>query len=217
MNNLEVLFQKRIDVLEEKILSYPFENKEMYCKWLSQQFYLVENSTRYLALSASKIATQAREEFSDWAHHLNEELDHDALVLKDLKKLNYEQRDPILPITRAIVATQYYDIERYGANALLGYALMLEGLSCRVCEVLANRVEAAHGKGSAVYLRLHASVDQEHFPEGLAKIRTLPESQAQIVAMNLETMFELYVGMLESLLLNQSTLQIQQTPEQVSM
>jgi hypothetical protein len=204
MNSLEALFEEKIAILEEKILAYPIENREMYCKWLCQQFFLVENSTRYLTLSASKVPTESREEFREWVHHLGEELDHDALVLKDLKKLDYNHRDPILPLTRAIVATQYYDIEKYGQNALLGYALMLEGLSCRVCEPLADRAEAAHGKGTAIYLRLHANVDKEHYPEGLVKIRSLPADQAQIVAMNLETMFELYVGVLESLLKNPS-------------
>jgi hypothetical protein len=196
MNQLEALFQSKIDSLEELILSYPFEDKTKYCEWLSQQYYLVENSTRYLALSASQVKTSNREEFRDWVHHLSEELDHDILILKDLQKLEYHVRDQIFPVTRAIVATQYYDIQNYGPNALLGYALMLEGLSCRVCETLANRVEAAHGKGTATYLRLHANVDMEHFPEGIKKIHSLDGEQAKIVAMNLNTMSVLYTNLL---------------------
>ena len=192
-------FEEKINQIEKQILAYPFENKEMYCRWLNQQYFLVENSTRYLALSASKVDTKDRAEFKSWVHHLSEELDHDALVLHDLKKLNYQFDDTLNPFTRAIVSTQYYDIEKNGPNALLGYALMLEGLSCRVCQILADRVEKVFGRGTATYLRLHATVDLEHFPEGMKKIASLDTTQELIVLRNLETMSALYSALLASL------------------
>lgn len=192
--SLEKAFSQAIDLLEERVDRFPFEDIDMYCRWMNQQFYLVQNSTRYLALSASKVSATERKEFREWVHHLEEELDHDVLILNDLKRLGRPHSDPIDPITRAMISSQYSDIEKYGANALLGYALMLEGLSCRVCARIAERVESAHGPRTASYLRLHAEVDQDHFPEGLKKITTLNSEQQNIVRMNLDTMLALYVS-----------------------
>jgi hypothetical protein len=200
MNKLTKLFDHCISQIEKQILIYPFEDRDMYCLWMSQQYFLVENSTRYLSLSASKVPTQEKEEFRDWVHHLSEELDHDLLVLKDLEKMSYSMDQVEMnPYTRAIVSTQYYDIETNGPNALLGYALMLEGLSCKVCSVLAERIDTAFGKGKTSYLRLHASVDLEHFPEGMKKISQLNEKQTLIVQRNLVTMTALYSSLLTSL------------------
>jgi len=199
MNRLENLFESVIDKLEQQLDAYPFEVKDKYAQWMNQQFYLVQNSTRYLSLSASKVGLNERKEFREWVHHLEEELDHDILVANDLKKMGLKPTAPMDPYIRSIIATQYYDIENYGANALLGYALMLEGLSCRVCTKLADRVESSLGKGMTSYLRFHAKVDEEHYPEGIEKIKTLSVDQQEIVEKNLLTMFALYSSELEYL------------------
>jgi hypothetical protein len=196
MQSLEALFEKRIAEITGQILAYPIEDRESYCRFLNQQYYLVQNSTRYLALSASKIGPTQRKEFREWAHHLSEELDHDMLVLADLKRLDYEPRDEMSPYARALIGYQYDSIETKGHNAILGYALLLEGLSCHVCKKLADRVEVVMGKGAATYLRLHADVDLEHFPEGMKKIRELNAEQTEIVRDNLEVSAALYSSLL---------------------
>ena len=195
---LKNLFFIAIDALEKKFEAFPLEDKEIYRRWMNQQFYLVQNSTRYLALSASKVSPSESKEFREWVGHLSEELDHDQLILHDLKKMGTPHSDRMAPITRALIYTQYQDIIENGPNALLGYALMLEGLSCKICGKLADRVESSHGKGTATYLRFHAKVDAEHFPEGLKKVAELSVEQAKIVANNLEVMFSLYSEQLNS-------------------
>lgn len=193
--NIRHEFESTVSELAELVLGLPFENRRWYLRFLSQQYYLVQNSTRYLALSASKVPVGQRHEFKHWVHHLSEELDHDLTILKDMMALGKDHPDPILPQTRALIASQYYDIETYGANALLGYALLLEGLSCEVCCVLASRVEAAFGTGSG-YLSLHGHVDLEHFPEGLTYVEKLSLDQQQVVVSNLKMMAALYRSLL---------------------
>ncbi len=192
--SIEKIFCEAIDQLEKVVNIFPFEDKEKYRQWLNQQFYLVQNSTRYLALAASHVGVAERQDFREWVHHLSEEMDHDLLILNDLKKLGNPHSDVIDPITRAMIATQYSDITKFGPNALLGYALLLEGLSCRVCKSTADRVEGAHGMRTATYLRLHAEVDLDHFPEGMKKVAKLNQDQIQIVQMNLESSLALYTA-----------------------
>lgn len=200
MINLEQEFNVRINELSKKILDYPFDNKMMYCRWLNQQFYLIQNTTRYLALSASKVNVNEPKVFEEWAHHLDEEMNHDLFITRDLKFMGYTEYEPMKPITRAIIATQYHDIEQYGPNGLLGYAHLLEGISCIICAPIADLVEKKYGKRSGTYLRLHASVDIEHFADGKEKIYSLPQEEAEVVFKNLDTMFPLYCTMLDELL-----------------
>lgn len=202
MNNLENLFEGVLDELTEMALAFPVEDKEKYCQLLSQKYYLVRNSTRYLALSASKVDVNDRAGFRYWTEHLTEELDHDQLILKDLKKLGHTDIHEMDPMVRAMILAQYQDIENNGANAILGYALMLEGLSCRVCNTLAERVEAVHGRGTTTYLRLHASVDEDHYPEGIEHIKKLDIKEQQIIAENLMMMKTLYISAIRNIVEN---------------
>lgn len=197
--NIKGIFDSRIEELAKAIDVFPWEEKNLYCQWMNQQFYLVQNSSRYLALAASLVKVEDSKEFHWWIHHLKEELDHDKTLLRDLRELGRDKLDPIFPEIRAIVGAQYYDLQKYGPDALLGYALMLEGLSVRCCSRVADRVEKAHG-GKATYLRLHANVDQDHYAEGTARIANISPERQQIVIQNLEMMFALYLNFLKGFL-----------------
>lgn len=193
------IFDAKIDEIAKSIDELCWENKDAYCQWLNQQYYLVQNSTRYLAMAASLVSLNDHEEFRWWAHHLREELDHDKTLLRDMKVLGWTDLQPVCPEVRAMVGAQYYDLQKNGQDALLGYALMLEGLSVKRCTVIAERVEKAHGK-KATYLRLHADVDQGHYPEGIARVEQLsPERQATIVE-NLEMMGSLYLSFMKRMI-----------------
>lgn len=197
MINIKECFDNKIAELETHFLNFPWENKELVCKWLNQKYYLTQNSTRYLALSASLVKLEDSQEFKWWAHHLEEEMDHDKTILKDLKNLGYTKQAPIMPETRALIASQYYDIQKNGADALLGYSLLLEGLSCKLCSVLGEKIQKFHGVKS-IYLHLHAEVDQGHYAEGVKRIENLSEERKQIILDNLEMMASLYVSFLRA-------------------
>lgn len=198
MKTVSEWFNYYIDEISKIIDSYPFEDRGAYGRWLNQQFYLVQNSTRYLALAASLVDVNDSAEFRWWTHHLKEEVDHDKTVLADMKSIGYESKDEPLPETRALIGSQYFDIQKNGPDTLLGYALLLEGLSCKRCMPVAKRVEKAHGKKS-VYLRLHGEVDQDHYPQGLKRVESMPPERQKTVLDNLHMSARLYIHLLNSL------------------
>ena len=87
VSSFEQSFEQNIGELVKLIDRYPFEDKMAYCGWLNQQYLLVQNSTRYLALAASTVKVDQSDEFRWWAHHLSEELDHDKTLFNDMKAL----------------------------------------------------------------------------------------------------------------------------------
>lgn len=198
MNSLSNWFDHYMNQIIELVDRYPFENKDAYAKWMNQHYHLVKNSTRYLAFAASLVELENGEEFKWWAKHLRDETDHDRVLLNDMHSLGYEPKDEPLPETRALIGSQYYDIQKNGPDALLGYALLLEGLSCKRCNETAERVERAHGSCSR-FLRLHGEVDQEHFPEGLKRLEQFSHDRKFVILNNLHMAGQLYIYILKKL------------------
>lgn len=196
---MKKIFDDKILQVAKMIDSMNFENKQEYCRWMNQQYYLVQNSSRYLALAASRVPVGESSDFRGWAHHLNEEIDHDLCLITDMKSLGWTHLEPIYPEVRAIIAAQYYDLEVKGPDSLYGYALLLEGLSVLKCADLYKKVEQAHGK-KATFLRLHATVDQDHYPEGIAKVESLSSEKQTVVLDNLSMMSSLYMHFLTRLI-----------------
>lgn len=192
MINLKAQFDQRIESLEKTLLEMPWEYREFYAWWANQQYFLIQHTTRYLTLCASKTDLDASAEFRWWSHHLSEEMGHDIVLLKDLEKLGHKFINEPLPEVRAIIAAQYYEIEKYGPDAQLGWALMLEGLSVRVCDIMAERIEKSIGEGMTKYLRMHGKADGDHYPEGISRIENLSDHRKSIILRNLEMSASLY-------------------------
>lgn len=192
---IKEMFDSKVAEIARMSDMIDWNNKVLYCKWLNQQYYLIQNTSRYLALAASMVKLEKNEEFNNFIHHLNEELDHDKAILKDMRALGWTELEPVSPQIRALIASQYYDIQANGPESLMGYALMLEGLSVARCKTIADVVERAHGKKST-YLRLHESADSDHYPEGIARVEKMPVDRQAVVIQNLEMMADLYVNFL---------------------
>ncbi len=197
MNTMKQIFDYHINLICQEVDVFPWENKELVCKWLNQQYYLVRNSTRYIALAASQVPLEDNQDFKWWAHHLSEEMDHDKTILKDLKVLGRLELDPIFPETRAIIAAQYYDITTFGADALIGYALSLEGLSVARCGIVNKHLEKHHQMKSG-YLHLHGEVDIDHYSLGIKRIEDFSPERKKIILQNLEMMSALYLNLWQS-------------------
>jgi hypothetical protein len=119
-------------------------------------------------------------------------------LLKDMLTQGYEPQDEPMPEVRALIGSQYYDIQKNGPDALLGYALLLEGLSCRQCNKVTERVEKVHG-GRSTYLRLHGKVDEDHYPQGLKRVEAMPADRQKVVLDNLHMSAKLYTHILAAL------------------
>lgn len=177
---------------------YPLENKDAYGDYLNQQYFLIRYSTRLLALAASMVDTTDSKEFRWWAKHLQEEIDHDLTILSDMKAIGYAFNKKCEPVVRGLSLALFEDIRSHGPDALLGYALMLEGFSMKRCAIMANRVKNAYGKGYT-YLKLHAVADEKHFPQGMARIDSFPTHRKQVILDNLHMSGHLYNNFLQTI------------------
>lgn len=190
-------FEEHITPLGEKFRNFPWEDKAAYALWLAQSYYLVQHTTNFLCLVASKLGPQRPKLHRDVLKHLREEVGHDELAAKDLKHIGYDlSKLPELQDTALIWQTQYYWIEQCGPFAHAGYSLMLEGLAVRECKAIVKRLEAAYGRNGSTFVRVHAMEDKGHFEEGMNRMLAAPPEEAALTLKNLAQSRALYESML---------------------
>ncbi|KHD87672.1 MAG: hypothetical protein OM95_13045 [Bdellovibrio sp. ArHS] len=197
---LATIMDREIKALGDKIMDCPWENPEFYKGWLAQTYYLIRHTTKFLALSAARLPVDDRDHHYAMIHHIQEELNHDFMPLKDLENLGGTlEQYPELPETEMLRQLQYYWIEFENPLSLCGYAFLLEGAAKfhgpRLLEVL----EQHYGKKATVHLRVHSVVDQDHYEEGKKFLETLSEKDCDYIAKNLLQASVLYTRLVERL------------------
>ena len=186
MQALEATFDEKVDEIGRYLLTFPWENKAAYTEWLAQTFFLVRNTTRFISLAAANAEMSDRELHYEMIGHLKGELNHDLVVLNDLKAFDMKPEDFTERVEIQLIRqTQYFWLDRGPAASLCGYALLLEGLASKYGPPILERLEKAHGKKNCAFMRLHCEVDVEHYAEGLKTIAHLSEQEADAVEKNL--------------------------------
>lgn len=189
------LFETKIDDVSGILDQYPFENKIACHLFFSQQYYLIQNSTRYEAIGASLLPFERKEEFQERIQHLTGEFNHDDLIIDDLNKLGFSELLPISPPTKALVAFIYHELETRGADALFGISLLLEGLSTKQCAKVGRRIKNTFGVDSE-YLAVHDEADKVHFPNTMKMIESFSRDRHKVIIENLEVSHFLYTSMI---------------------
>lgn len=190
------LFETKIEDISAMLDKYPFENKQACHLFFSQQYYLIQNSTRYEAIGASLLPFERKEEFQERIQHLTGEFNHDDLIIDDLNKLGYSELLPISPPTKSLVAFIYYELETKGADALFGISLLLEGLSTKQCSKVGTRIKKSFGVDSE-YLSVHDEADRVHFPNTMKMIENFAQNRHTAIIDNLEVSHFLYSSMIK--------------------
>ncbi len=193
---LRSAFEAKITVISDLLDKYPFEDAKACHRFFSQQFYLIQNSTRYEAIGASLLPLDIKEEFKHRIQHLTGEFNHDDLIIEDLKQIGFNTLDAMYPQTRALVECTYYELQKYGADALFGISLLLEGLSTRQCAKVGRRMFKAFDFHSQ-YLSVHDEADAEHYPETMKMVEAYTPERKQVILNNLDLSFVLYKSMIE--------------------
>lgn len=194
------LIDREIKKLGETLQHSPWDKKEFYKGWLAQTYYLIRHTTKFLALSAARLPVDERNHHYVMLHHIEGELNHDFMPLKDLQNLGGNIQDyRELPETEMIRQLQYYWIEFENPLALCGYAFLLEGAAKYYGPSLLEMLEKNYGKAATVHLRVHAVVDQDHYEEGKKFLEGLSEKDCEVIAKNLQQSSLLYVRMMERL------------------
>jgi hypothetical protein len=196
--NLQKAFLKCLDRLEKACNIFPWDNRHAYGNWLAQTYYFVRHTTSFLGLASSRFGHWQRDRQYHLFDHLREELNHDKIVLDDLKNLGFTLEDfPELPETSAFYQAQYYYIEHENPVAHFGYSLCLEGLAAKKLDPIYKIVEETFSESACRFLHLHCVVDKDHFDQGLKDFNDMTPLEANFILKNLEQSCSLYILILE--------------------
>lgn len=190
---IESAFDQKVKELGQTFLDFPWEREAAYASWIAQTYYFVRHTTVLVSLSAARFGAYDRENHYRMLAHLADERGHDLMALQDLENLGWRlDQLPELPETRLFYQNQYYMINFEDPFSHLGYSLCLEGLAALYAPEVFKRVSKAYGKGSCEFLRVHATVDQDHYADGAKELAHLNETQAAAALRNLEQSALLY-------------------------
>lgn len=200
MSNIKKSAQKELEVTRDIILNFPWEEKEAYAMWLAQTYYMVNHSTRLVALAGAYVSLEQNDLHARFVDHAKEERGHQLICVSDLKAIGYTLKDfPCLYPSASMYQVQYYWIQHRGASSFFGYTLALECLAAEFGPELYRRATEAHGKKAAVFLKVHAEDDVGHIEKAYQQINALPASQIEAVLENLELSAGLYRSMLREI------------------
>lgn len=187
------MFTQSVQETSKDLLDFPWSDKDCYAQWLAQTYFFVRHTPRLLCAMGAKAALHETEMFNGILHGLEEENGHDIFLLNDLKNLGFDlsQFSPF-PMTEVFVQNQYYWVQNNHPSVHLAYAVFLEGVACVAGPKISPTVKSLYGAKCATFIHSHATLDQEHFPEGLEALASTPESTHQILTQNLMQTKEVY-------------------------
>jgi pyrroloquinoline quinone (PQQ) biosynthesis protein C len=196
----DLIFKKSnaaIDHVYSEFEKYPWDNREAYALWLAQSYFYVSYTTRMLALAASRTKLDENKFHLKFIGHAAEEKGHEKLCINDLKALGHSASDfPELPQTSAIYHSLHYLIENADPCAILGYALVLEGISANRAEVVLEKLTKTYGKAATSFLRVHVEVDKGHNQETKQALEACSEKQLEAILQGVNMVTALYESML---------------------
>lgn len=199
VEELERTFELAIKQTSEGLLSFPWEDKEAYCRWAAQTFYMVQHTTRFLCLTGAKFSFEYQKLHQFCLGHLKEEAGHELLAKKDLETLGYTlDLLPPSPETEFMIQSQYYWINQT-PFAHFGFFWVLEQLSVLCGKKMIERVRKAHGPKCTTFLDLHANEDIEHVKTIYSKVTTFPESELRALINNIRQTGFAYSEMLKTI------------------
>lgn len=205
------LLQKTIQDAH-KTVAQAFENysdmdlkqKDVYSDWLCQTYYYVHHVTRILAFAASKCDLyQDHELHFRLIASLNEEKDHDTMILNDLKNMDVQlEHFPEKIETRNFYQSLFYMVETYGPYAIVGYFIPQEGLACLNLGPIYKELKNVYGDKCCSFLKEHCILDITHFGDALKYLERLPESKLPIISMGAFRSAELYAALMKAISTN---------------
>lgn len=206
MNSLKDVFASTMRKSKGVLDQFPWENSYAYAMWLKQTFHFVENSTRLVALTASRFTVDQNEYHKRYIDHCSEEMSHEKLLVNDIKSLGFDLAElPVLPETRAFYQCQFYWIERISPLSFYGYLLYLEGLAATHGKEVTQRVINQHGARSATFFKVHSEEDENHLEAAFSKLNKISKTEEENIIQNFKQSSHFYLGFLQEIS-NQSKL-----------
>lgn len=200
MNKFNELFEQEMNSIGGLIENFPWENKNLYCNWLSQTAYFVSHSSRLLSRCASSFGSDQQTFHMRFVKHAAEEMGHERLAEKDLKSFGKKLTDfKELTETSNFYAYQYYGIDFISPIHFLGYVFLLEGIAVRHGAKAEASVTQAHGNLSSSFLRVHSNEDPGHLKQAFSILESLSDKELEIASKSLAHSSKGYSSILSSI------------------
>lgn len=197
MTDLFALNKEELKKTRDLMLGFPWEDKLAYAEWLAQTYYMVNHSTRLVALAGAYAPLERNTLHARFVDHSKEERGHQLIAISDIKNLGYDVKDfPCLLPSACMYQVQYYWIQHRGPASFFGYTLALESLAFEFGPELYRRASTAHGQEAAKFLKCHSDADVEHMEKAEKEIKQLNPSELQLACDNLLLSTSLYRAML---------------------
>lgn len=201
IESIKSAIREEINALGGKMVEAPWHDPEFYKMWLAQTHYLIRHTTKLLALAAAYVKVENRKHHYVMLDHIKGELHHDLMPLKDLKDFGADISEfPELPETEMIRQLQYYWISHENPLSLCGYAFLLEGAAKFYGPQLLKSLQAKYGTKGSLFLKVHVTVDQEHYEEGSLFLDTLNLEECQYIIRNMQQSNILYSRMIDRIM-----------------
>ena len=198
MSKVQSQASKTVSKLSAAFMDQPWTDKMFYANYIAQTYYYIVHTTKLL--QAAKDAATDPELAECIAHHLAEERGHEKWAQNDLKALGFDLKDfPESAVIKQMYGDIYTGIQKSGPAAIFGYAIALEGLSAKVCPMLAPTLHASYGKKAATFITSHAKIDQEHAAESFSILKFFDEAGLRVIADHIVLTEKTYLRFLEGL------------------
>ena len=164
---------------------------EEYQAFLHDLYHIVWHFCPVMAAAAARCGDEFREVRYALYERIEEEKGHEAWVLEDIEAMGGDvaaagREPPSYPV-QAMIAYNYYAVERLHPCSVLGMLYMLEVISSvyggRVSDSIARALGREVAAGGFKFLSSHATMDVDHMASLNRLLKTVadPAAQAAII------------------------------------
>lgn len=197
VSTIEAQVDRAVESTYGALETFPWSDRRAYAHWLAQSYYYVSHTSRLLALAAGRLGPSEAAMHSRFLNHLAEERGHEKLCSNDLKALGFKPEDfRELPQTSCLYHSVYFLIEHGHPSAILGYAMVLEGVSASKGDRLVRTLNELYGKAATGFLRLHAEADKEHTASNRPVLEACETRHLEVISTGVAMIEAQYQGML---------------------
>ena len=189
--SLQTKLQDSVKKTEAIVKNSPWDQKEFYGWWLSQTYYFVSHTSRFLSLAAGFSKLDEPELHSFFIKHIPEETGHEKICLVDLKNLNL-QVSPEAEVTKSFHLFQRNKILTESVANHLGYMLFLENLSITLGAKLLKDLQQNFPNQGLKFLKLHTEEDIDHVKKAVEFAESLSPENKRIVQQAVDETCERY-------------------------
>jgi pyrroloquinoline quinone (PQQ) biosynthesis protein C len=163
-----------------------------YHAFLHDLYHIVWHFCPVMAAAAARCDDNFRNVRYELYERIEEEKNHETWVLDDIEAVKGDvqaaRNDPPSMPVQAMIAFNYYSVERVHPCAVLGMLYTLEVIASvyggRVSEAIARAIGRDVSAGGFKFLASHATMDVDHMAKLNALVKTITDPAAQNAIVN---------------------------------